>query len=67
MRKNFIQFGNDKLKDFGQATINLFIFLPYFFFSCGFIKNTFYAMEKPCRNKKIRRVLNGRILQPVCF
>ncbi len=52
MRKNFIQFGNDKLKDFGQATINLFIFLPYFFSVAALSKTLFMPWKNLVATKK---------------
>jgi len=51
MRKNFFQFANDLIKNFGEATINIFIFLPYFF-SVGNLIKTLFAPWKNLINKK---------------
>ncbi len=52
MRKNFIQFANDKLKDFGHATINLFIFLPYFFSVAALSRTLFKPWKNLVATKK---------------
>lgn len=52
MRDNFVRFTNNKLRDFGQALINLFIFLPYFFSITALLKTLFYPWKNLVSVKK---------------
>lgn len=52
MRDNFVRFANNKLRDFGQALINLFIFLPYFFSITALLKTLFYPWKNLVSVKK---------------
>jgi ATP-dependent Clp protease ATP-binding subunit ClpC len=52
MRKNFVQFAGDRLRDFGRATINLFIFLPYFFSVAALTKTLFNPWKNLVSTKK---------------
>ena len=53
MRKNFFQFSSNVIKNFGEATINIFIFLPYFF-SVGNLIKTLFSPWKNLVNKKTK-------------
>ncbi len=55
MRKSLIIFYQDSLKNFGEAVINLFIFLPYFFSINSLLKTFFY----PWRNLSLRKHESG--------
>ncbi|MFA6016593.1 MAG: AAA family ATPase [Patescibacteria group bacterium] len=55
MRKNFWQYYWETLHDFGEAIINLFIFLPYFFSVSALLK-TFFA---PWKNLTVKKTLVG--------
>lgn len=55
MRKTFWQYYWDTLHNFGEATINLFIFLPYFFSVSTLIRTLF----KPWRNLVVKKTFVG--------
>lgn len=55
MRKNFWQYYWDTLHDFGEATINCFIFLPYFFSVSRLLRTLFY----PWKNLIIKKTSAG--------
>lgn len=55
MKKNLWQFYEESLKNFGEAIINLFIFLPYFFSIATLLKTLFY----PWRNLSSKKILPG--------
>lgn len=51
MKKNLLEFYKESLKKFGEATINIFVFLPYFFSVSTLLKTLFYPW-KNLRSKK---------------
>jgi ATP-dependent Clp protease ATP-binding subunit ClpA len=55
MGKNFGQFYKNKLHDFGEAIINLLIFLPYFFSVSALLRTFFH----PWRNLVIKKTIVG--------
>lgn len=55
MRKNFWQYYWDSLHNFGEAVINIFIFLPYFFSISSLLKTLF----KPWRNLIVKKTIVG--------
>ena len=55
MRKNFWQYYWDSLHDFGEAVINVFIFLPYFFSVSALLKTLFH----PWKNLIIKKTFVG--------
>ncbi len=55
MRKNFWQYYWDNLHNFGEAIINIFIFLPYFFSISSLLKTLFH----PWRNLAIKKTFVG--------
>lgn len=55
MRKNFWQYYWDSLHDFGEAVINIFIFLPYFFSVSALLKTLFH----PWKNLVIKKTFVG--------
>jgi len=55
MRKNIFKYYKESIFNFGQATINLFLFLPYFFSVATLIKTLFY----PWRNIVIGKTFVG--------
>lgn len=55
MRKSFWQYYWDSLHDFGEAVINIFIFLPYFF-SVSTLLKTFF---RPWKNLIIKKTFVG--------
>ena len=55
MRKSFWQYYWDSLHNFGEAVINVFIFLPYFFSVSALLKTLFY----PWKNLIIKKTFVG--------
>ena len=55
MRKNFWQYYWSTLHNFGEAVINIFIFLPYFFSISSLLKTLFH----PWRNLVIKKTFVG--------
>ena len=55
MRKNFWQYYWDSLHNFGEAVINIFIFLPYFFSVSALLKTLFH----PWKNLIIKKTFVG--------
>lgn len=55
MSKSFWQYYSNSLHNFGEATINLFIFLPYFFSVSSLLKTLF----KPWKNLVIKKTFIG--------
>lgn len=55
MRKNFWAYYWDTLHDFGEAVINIFIFLPYFFSVSTLFKTLFY----PWKNLIVKKTFIG--------
>lgn len=55
MRKNFWQFFQESLHNFGEAIINIFIFLPYFFSINTLLKTLFY----PWKNLQTKKTTPG--------
>jgi len=55
MRKNFWQYYWDSLHNFGEAIINIFIFLPYFFSVSTLLKTLFH----PWKNLIIKKTFIG--------
>jgi len=55
MRKNFWQYYQTNLHDFGEAVINIFIFLPYFFSISTLLKTLFH----PWKNLVIKKTFIG--------
>ena len=55
MRKSFWQYYWDSLHDFGEAIINIFIFLPYFFSVATLLKTLF----SPWKNLTIKKTFVG--------
>lgn len=54
MKKNFLQYCQSSLKNFVESTINIFIFLPYFFSVLTLLKTLFYPW-KNLVSQKTRR------------
>ncbi|MCL4364191.1 AAA family ATPase [Patescibacteria group bacterium] len=54
MKKSFLQFSRESFQNFGEAIINLFIFLPYFF-SVSKLLKTFFSPWKNLQSKKTAR------------
>lgn len=52
MRKNFLQYLQQSVKDFIEAAGNLFIFLPYFFSVSSLVKTFFYPWKNLIVTKK---------------
>jgi len=55
MRKNFWQYYWDSLHDFGEAIVNMFIFLPYFFSVSTLLKTLFH----PWKNLIVKKTFVG--------
>lgn len=55
MRKSFLSFLNNSIKNFGEAVINFFIFLPYFFSVATLTKTLFF----PWRNLVVKKTTKG--------
>ena len=55
MRKNFWQYYWTSLHNFGEAIINIFIFLPYFFSASALLKTLF----QPWRNLIVKKTIVG--------
>lgn len=55
MRKKFWQYYWDSLHDFGEAVINIFIFLPYFFS----VSSLFKTLFQPWKNLVVRKTFVG--------
>ncbi|MEK7633688.1 MAG: AAA family ATPase [Patescibacteria group bacterium] len=55
MRKNFWQYYSGGLRNFGEAIINIFIFLPYFFSILSLLKTLF----QPWRNLIVKKTIVG--------
>ncbi len=55
MRKSFWQYYWDSLHDFGEAIINIFIFLPYFFSVATLLKTLF----SPWKNLTVKKTFVG--------
>ena len=55
MRKNFWQYYWNNLHNFGEAVINIFIFLPYFFSVSNLLKTFF----QPWRNLVVKKTMVG--------
>jgi len=55
MKKNFLQYCQASLKNFIEATINIIIFLPYFFSVSALLKTLFY----PWKNLIIKKTFVG--------
>ncbi len=55
MKKNYFDFLKDQLHNFGEATINIFIFLPYFFSVSKLLKTLFY----PWKNIYVKKTTPG--------
>jgi len=55
MSKNFWQYYWDSLHDFGEAVINIFIFLPYFFSTSKLLRTLFH----PWRNLVVKKTITG--------
>jgi len=55
MRKNFWQYYWDSLHDFGEAIINMFVFLPYFFSVSTLLKTLFH----PWKNLIVKKTFVG--------
>lgn len=55
MRKSFWQYYWDNLHDFGEAIINIFIFLPYFFSVSTLLKTLFH----PWKNLIVKKTFVG--------
>jgi len=55
MRKSFWQYYRDSLHDFGEALINIFIFLPYFFSVSTLLKTLF----QPWKNLIVKKTFVG--------
>ena len=54
MKKNFLQYCQASLKNFIEATINIFIFLPYFFSVLTLLKTLFYPWKNLVSQKTKR-------------
>ncbi len=55
MKKNFYHYLIDNLNSFGEFTINIFIFFPYFFSVSNLIKTLFY----PWKNIQTKKITPG--------
>lgn len=55
MKKNFYQYLINNLNNFGEFTINIFIFLPYFFSITNLIKTLFH----PWKNIQVKKTSPG--------
>lgn len=55
MKKNFWQYYRDNIHNFGEAVINIFIFLPYFFSISSLLKTLF----EPWRNLILNKTTVG--------
>lgn len=67
MKKNFFQFWKQSLKNFSEATINLFIFLPYFFSITRLLKTFFLPWKNLVSTRRNRAFYLNEWLENFSF